>query len=84
MSDPSANLTYQIVLGNGDLSNVTSPIFSGGDNVRIIATFDPSLSTSVLPSITLDPSGTIPIVELQKMDASGSDGITYYYDYLIP
>jgi hypothetical protein len=83
--DPSANLIYNLILDNGDLSNVLDLVFDGGDNVRIIANFlDVSLSTSLLPAITLDPSGTIPIVELQKMTVSGSDGTTFFFDYTVP
>ena len=82
--DPSASLYYNLILGNGDLSNVTDLVFSGGDNVQIVATFDPSLSTAVAPSITLDPSGSIPIVSLQKMTVSGTSDTEFFYNYLVP
>ena len=82
-SAPKAEVLFNILTSVGDISavNVTGS-FNGGDFVQIVATFDPSLAVTPLPSITLDPSGSVVSLIEQKMTLS-SDTV-YYYNYLVP
>lgn len=78
--DPSASINYIHPTTKADLS----ALFTGGDNVRIVATFDPALVATPLPTIALNPSGTLVNLPATSMTISGSDTTTWYYDYIVP
>ena len=77
--DPSASIHY---IDPTTKANLNTTHFDGGDQVRIVATFDPSLAATPLPTISLNPSGTL--VNLPATAMTLSSDTLYFYDYTIP